>query len=75
MAVVPANEFGRAYNARQILAFNAEFSVERRTYRQYDRVIKSLKVVNRHIATDVDIANETNGIFDRDLVVPLGNRL
>ena len=75
MAVVPADELGRADDAGQILAGNAELAVVRRADGEDDRVVELEQLVDRHVAADGDIADEVDARAFGDLVVALADRL
>ena len=75
MAVVPADELGRADDAWQVFAGDTELAIVRRADRQYHRVVKPKQFLDRDIAADGDIADEIDARFVGDLVVALRDRL
>ena len=75
VAVVPADELGRADDAGQILARDAELAVVRRADRQDDRIIEIEQFGDRNVAADADIADEADARAFGDLVVALDTAL
>ena len=74
VAVVPADELGRADHAGQILARNAELAVMRRADREDHRIVEFEQLVDRHVGANGDIADEADAFGLGDLVVALGDR-
>ena len=60
MAVIPADEGGRADHAGQIVARNAERPVVRRAGREDHRVVEAEQFGDRDVAADQDIADEAD---------------
>ena len=60
MAVVPADELGRADHAGQILAGNAELAVVRRADGQDHGVVEFEQFVDGNVAADRHIADEVD---------------
>ena len=75
MAVVPADELGRADDAGQILARNAELAVVRRAGGEDHRVVEFEQFGDRDVAADRDIADEVDARAFGDLVVALADGL
>ena len=74
VAVIPADERGRADHARQILAGDSELAVVRRADRQDHGIIELEQLGDRDVAADADIADEVDAGAFRDLVVALADR-
>ena len=60
MAIVPADELGRADDAGQLLARDAELAVVRRAGGQDDRVVEPGQLIDGDVAADRDIADEAD---------------
>ena len=60
MAVVPADEIGRAVGALELDARNVQGRVTNRAGRKDDRVVVLLEVVERHIATEEHVAEDAD---------------
>src|SRR5438105_111841 len=71
MAVVPADELGRADHTWKILAGDAELAVMRSADGEDRRVVEFKQLGDRRVSADGDIADEIDTIAFGDLVVAL----
>ncbi len=62
MSVVPADKRAGTDDVGKIFAGNAQLAVARCSRGQYHNVVHPTKFVKRHIATDLNIAEEANAI-------------
>jgi hypothetical protein len=69
VAIIPADEGGAADHAVQVGAGNVERPVVRRAGREDDRVVKFDQLVDRHIGSDRDMADEADIVGERDALV------
>ncbi len=75
MAVVPADELGRADDPGQVLARNAELAVVRRSGGEDHRVIELKQLGDRDVTADRNVADEVDARALGDLVVALADGL
>src|SRR5579885_268461 len=69
MTVVPADELGGRVAARQVLAGYAQAAIGLRPAGEHDGVVGAAQFLDREVAADGDVADETEGGRAGDLVI------
>ena len=69
MAIVPADEFGRADHSGQIFPGNAKLAVMRGAGRQDHGIVKMEQLIDRDVAADLDVADEFDPAAFGSLVI------
>ena len=75
MAVIPADEGGRADHAGQVVAGNVERPVVGRAGGEDHRVVEVEQLGDGDVAADQHVADEADIVAERDLLVALVDRL
>src|SRR5690348_10220255 len=75
MAIIPADELGRADDSGKVFAGNAELAVVRRAGGEDYRIVQVEQLADRDISADRHIADKIDARALGCLVVPLADRL